>query len=119
MTPLEIVKKIFAAINRNEMAAIYSFFDPNIVRIEFEGSPSAFFGRGIDEIKPHFEKARTAWAEGGCDPERFSEAGDQVTAWVHVWVRLKDQASWIDGYVIDEFTFRDGKVVEWRSSEPS
>jgi ketosteroid isomerase-like protein len=40
-TETEALKQLFAAINRNDMQAIIKDFDPEIVRIEPEGFPTA------------------------------------------------------------------------------
>jgi len=46
-TATEVLGQFFAAINRNDMAAISNDFDPQIVRIEPEGFPTAGTYRGI------------------------------------------------------------------------
>lgn len=115
MTNTETLKELYAAINRNDIPAILNLFDPQIVRIEFEGSPSGGTYRGLNEIKPHFTQARNTWAEGSCTPEKFVTVGDKTIVSVHVRVRLKDKTEWIDGRVTDGFAFRNGKVTEMRS----
>jgi hypothetical protein len=46
-TKTEALEQLFAAINRNDMQAITKDFDPEIVRIEPEGFPTAGTYRGI------------------------------------------------------------------------
>jgi uncharacterized protein len=46
-TETDALEQFYAAINRNEMAAIVKDFDPEIVRIEPDGFPSAGTYRGI------------------------------------------------------------------------
>jgi ketosteroid isomerase-like protein len=41
---IEAVERFFAAINRNDMQAITNDFDPEIVRVEPEGFPTAGTG---------------------------------------------------------------------------
>ena len=48
-TETEALRQFFAAINRNDMQAITEYFDPEIVRIEPEGFPTAGIYRGISE----------------------------------------------------------------------
>ncbi|WP_408098006.1 nuclear transport factor 2 family protein [Peredibacter sp. HCB2-198] len=115
MTEIETLKELYAAINRYDIPAILNLFDPQIVRIEFEGSPSGGTYRGLGEIKEHFAQARGTWAEGSCEPEKFVIAGDKIIVFVHVSVRLKDKREWIDGRVADVFTFQNDKVIEMRS----
>ncbi|HEX7880283.1 MAG TPA: nuclear transport factor 2 family protein [Candidatus Eisenbacteria bacterium] len=63
---------------------------------------------------PHRDGAAT-WAEGACEPERFLVAGDRVLVFVDVRVRLNGKEDWIEGRAVDVFTFRDGKVIHWRT----
>lgn len=114
-TATEILKQFFAAINRNDMQAVLRDFDPQIVRIEPEGFPTAGTYRGIPEVQEHVRKGRGSWAEGTCEPEKFLENGDKVVVYLHARVRLKDSTEWIDGRFADGFVFRNGKIVEYRS----
>jgi uncharacterized protein len=114
-TATEILEQFFAAINRNDMQAIVSNFDPEIVRIEPEGFPTAGTYRGIPEVQAHVTKGRGAWAEGTCEPEKFLEHGDKVVVYLHARVRLKNSTEWIGGRFADGFVLRSGKIVEYRS----
>jgi uncharacterized protein len=114
-TAIEALKQFFAAINRNDLTAIANDFDPEIVRVEPEGFPSAGTYRGIREVQEHVAKGRGTWAEGTCDPERFLVNGEKVVVYLHAWVRLKDSISWTGGRFADGFVFRDGKISEYRS----
>jgi ketosteroid isomerase-like protein len=111
----EALKEFFAAINRNDMQAITKDFDPQIVRIEPEGFPTAGTYRGITEVQEHVRKGRETWAEGTCEPERFLVNGDKVVVYLHARVRLKNSTAWIDGRFADGFVFRDGKIVQYLS----
>jgi uncharacterized protein len=111
----EALEYFFAAINRNDMQAITKDFDPQIVRIEPEGFPTAGTYRGIAEVQEHVRKGRGTWAEGTCEPERFLVNGDKVVVYLHARVRLRDSTEWIGGRFADGFVFRDGKIIEYRS----
>ena len=114
-TEIEALEQFFAAINRNEMQAITKDFDPQIVRIEPEGFPTAGTYRGIAEVQEHVTKGRGTWAEGTCQPEKFLVNRDKVVVYVHVWVRLKDSTDWVDGRFADCFVFRNGKITQYLS----
>ncbi|HEU4623858.1 MAG TPA: nuclear transport factor 2 family protein [Steroidobacteraceae bacterium] len=114
-TQTEALKEFFAAINRNDMHAITKDFDPEIVRIEPVGFPTAGTYRGIKEVQEHVAKGRGTWAEGTCEPEGFFENGDKVVVYLHARVRLRDSNEWIDGRFADGFVFRDGKIIDYRS----
>ena len=112
---IEVLEQFFAAINRNDMHSIPMYFDPQIVRIEPEGFPTAGTYRGIAEVQAHMSKGRRTWAEGTCEPEKFLTNGDKVVVYLHVRVRLKDSTDWVDGRFADGFVFRDGKITQYLS----
>jgi ketosteroid isomerase-like protein len=111
----EALKRFFAAINRNDMQAITKDFDPEIVRIEPEGFPTAGTYRGIAKVQEHVTKGRGTWAEGTCEPEEFFENGDKVVVYLHARVRLKGSTEWVGGRFADGFVFRNGRIVQYLS----
>ena len=114
-TEVESLKQFFAAVNRNDMEALTRDFDPEIVRIEPEGFPTAGTYRGIVEVREHVRKGRGTWAEGTCEPERFLVNGDRVVVYLYAWVRLKGATDWTGGRFADGFVFRHGKITEYRT----
>ena len=114
-TETEVLKRFFAAINRNDMQAITKDFDPEIMRIEPEGFPTAGTYRGIAAVQEHVSKGRGTWAEGACEPEEFLVNGDKVVVYLHARVRLKESNEWIDGRFADGFVLRNGKIIEYRT----
>jgi len=118
-SPLEaetqVIKSAYAALNRNDIDGFVKDFGPQIERIEFEGSPNAGAYHGIDDVKAHVAKSRSTWAEGSCEPTGFFAAGDKLVVFCHVRVRLKNQPDWLEGRTADVYTFRDGKVIEFRT----
>jgi ketosteroid isomerase-like protein len=111
----EALEQFFAAINRNDMQAVTKDFDPEIVRIEPEGFPSAGTYRGIAEVREHVAKGRDTWAEGTCEPEEFRVNGDKVVVYLHAWVRLKGATEWVGGRFADGFVFRNGRIIQYLS----
>lgn len=111
----ESLRDAYAALNRGDIDGFMKIFDPEILRVEFEGSPRAGIFQGFDEVREHVIRGRSTWAEGGCEPQRYIVAGDKVIVAVHVSVRLKGEADWLEGDVADGFLFRDGKVIEFRT----
>lgn len=112
-TETEALEEFFVAINRNDMQAITKNFDPQIVRIEPEGFPTAGTYRGITEVQDHVTKGRGTWAEGTCEPEKFLVNGDKVVVYLHAWVRLKGSTDWVGGRFADGFVFREGKITQY------
>jgi ketosteroid isomerase-like protein len=114
-TNVEVIARFYAAINRNDMAAIAEDFDPAIVRIEPEGFPTAGTYRGVTEVQDHVKRGRGTWAEGSCEPEGFFVSADKVVVYLYAWVRLKDKTEWTGGRFADGFVLRQGKIIEYRS----
>jgi ketosteroid isomerase-like protein len=111
-TETATLEQFFEAINRNDMQAMTKDCDPEIVRVEPEGFPTAGIYRGIAEVQEHIAKGRGTWAEGACKPEKFLVNGDKVVVFLHARVRLKNSTDWVDGRFADGFVFRDGKITE-------
>ena len=115
----EAVKEIFAALNRGDIPAAVAFFDPEIEWIE----PIEYGGggpkRGRACVEEHLLKARARWAEGACEIERAVVAGDRVVVFVHVHVRLKNEAEWRDGRHAAVYAFRGGQVTQMRIFDDS
>ncbi len=109
----------YTALNRNDLSAFIQLLDPQIERIEFAGLPQACILHGLAAVTAHFSKARATWAEGACTPERFivtpSTEGARIIVFVHVRVRLKSETDWREGDLADVFTFRNSKVIHWRT----
>src|SRR5690349_2447135 len=114
-TEIEVLHQFFAAINRNDILAIIKDFDPQIVRIEPEGFPTAGTYRGIAEVQEHVAKGRATWAEGSCEPEKFLENGDKVVVYLHARVRLKGSTEWKGGRFADGFVFRNARIIQYLS----
>lgn len=114
-TPTEVLEQFYAAVNRGDMQAIATDFDPQIVRVEPGGFPTAGTYRGIAEVQAHVAHGRGTWAEGTCEPERYLVNGDTVVVYVHVRVRLTGATDWIDARFADAFVLRDGKITEYRT----
>lgn len=112
---VDALKHFFDAVNRNDFDSITRDFDPQIVRVEPEGFPTAGTYRGISAVQEHVRYGRGTWAEGTCSAEKFLSNGAKVVVYLHAHVRVKGATDWIDGRFADGFVFRDGKIVEYRS----
>jgi len=111
----EVLRQAYAALNRNDIPAFVSVFDPQIERIEPADFPGAGSYHGLEAVKAHLSKARATWAEGSCQPEGFIVAGDRVIVFIHVHVRLKHETEWRQGHIVDVYTFRNGKAIQFRT----
>lgn len=112
---IRAIRAAYAALNRNDVDGFVASFDGSIERIEPSDSPHGGVFRGVAAVREHVSRARETWAEGGCEPEEFKVAGDRIMALVQVRVRLKSELAWREGRAWDVFTFRDGKVIQFRT----
>jgi ketosteroid isomerase-like protein len=109
----EALREAYAALNRNDIPAFVQVFDPQIERIEeFPGGGTY---HGLAAVKAHLSQHRGNWAQGSCEPERFIVAGDRITVFVHVRVRLKHETECREGHIADVYTFRNGKAIQMRT----
>ncbi|MGN6368344.1 MAG: nuclear transport factor 2 family protein [Phycisphaerae bacterium] len=112
---VEVLRAAYAALNRGDVGAVVEVLDAGVEWIE----PAEVGGgrrlRGVEAVTAHLVAARGAWAEGGCEPERFVVAGERVVVVVRVRVRMKGETLWREGRVVDVYTSGGGKVVEKRT----
>lgn len=111
----QALREAYAALNRNDIPAFLSIFDPQIERIEFAELSGGGTYHGLEEVQAHVSQARETWAEGSCEPERFIAAGDRLVVFVNVRVRLKHETEWREGRLADVYTFRNGKAIQFRT----
>ncbi len=111
----EALREAYAALNRNDIPAFVTVFDPQIERIEPSDFPQGGTYQGLEAVKAHVLKGRGTWAEGSCEPERFIVAGDRIIVLIHVRVRLKHEMEWREGHIADVYTFRNGKAIQFRT----
>lgn len=117
MSTTEVLRELYAALNCGDIEAVVKDFDPEMVWIEFPDRPGGGIYRGIDVIRAHFAQARSKWAEGSCEPERFVAHGDKIVAFLKIHVRLQGETEWRAGRHAAAYTFRNGKAVEMRIIE--
>ena len=114
-TETDTLEQFFAAINRNDIEALATYFDPQIVRVEPDGYATSGTYHGVADVLEHVGQGRGTWAEGTCDPEKFLVNGDKVVVYLHAWVRLHGASDWSGGRFADGFAFRNGKITEYRT----
>ena len=112
---VDALKQFFAAINRNDMEAMIRDFDPQILRIEPRGFPTAGTYRGVAAVQAHVKQGRGTWAEGSCETEKFLVRGDKVVVYLNAWVRLHGATNWTGGRFADCFVFHNGKIAEYHT----
>ncbi|MBK8269794.1 MAG: nuclear transport factor 2 family protein [Planctomycetes bacterium] len=105
----------YAALNRNDITGFVKDFDSNVERIEPSDFPQAGTYNGIEAVTAHVTKGRGSWAEGCCEPQMYMVSGNKIIMLIQVRARLKTETTWREGQTADAFTFRDGKIVQFRT----
>ncbi len=108
------LRETYAALNRNDIEATVKTFDAQIAWIEPADYPGGRTCYGYEAVKAHLSRARSTWAEGSCEPERFIAVGDKVIVFIYVRVRLKNETEWREGRHAAVYTFRNSKAIEMR-----
>jgi ketosteroid isomerase-like protein len=112
---MEALREVYAALNRNDIAAIVNIFDPQIEWNEPAEYPLGGKYHGHAAVAAHLSQARGTWAEGSCEPERFIVAGNKIVVFVHVRARLSHETEWREGRLADVYKFRSGKATQMHS----
>lgn len=112
---IELIRQVYAGINRNDIDLVLDLMDADITRIEPEGFPTAGTYRGHTAMRQHLNTGRSTWAEGACEPVDFYTAGNKIVVTVHIKVRLKNHSEWIDTRIADGFIIKDGLVAAFHS----
>ena len=83
---IEIIKKVYSGMNQNDIDAVMSLLDTNVIRIEPEFLSAATY-RGHVELRNHISSGRNTWAEGACEPVEFFSKANKVVVIVHIKVQ--------------------------------
>lgn len=108
---IELIEAIYAAINRNDIAAVATYLDPDIAWIEPPDFPTPGTYRGLSAVLAHITRGRSTWAEGGCELEGFFAGSGKIVVFVRAKVRLEGHTEWLDGPFADGWILRDSKAV--------
>lgn len=108
---IDILRRAYAAFNRNDIPAAVEALDPQVEWIEPADFPGGGTYHGPAGVMEYLTQSRAGWAEGRSEPERFIVAGDKIIVFVHARVRPQGSDAWRERHLADVFTFRDGRVV--------
>jgi ketosteroid isomerase-like protein len=107
----EIVRKCYECLNRNDLAGLFKFADPDIVidnsRLVF--NPDVY--RGREGAERWLRATGEVWEELCLTPVELIDAGDNVVAAVTVQGKGKGSGVEVNMPLFAVWTFRDAKVV--------
>ena len=118
---VEIVRELLTAFEQRDHERAFDNYDPDI---EWDASGMAAtvpdlagIYRGHDGVRTYWRRWLSAWKDIDFELEDVLDGGDEVVALIrnqHQWGRHSGIATEIPPYAL-VFTFRDGKVIRWRS----
>jgi ketosteroid isomerase-like protein len=118
---VEIVRKLAEGFQRRQHERAFEFYDPEI---EWDASnlhelipDLAGVYRGHEEVRTYWRRWLSAWSDLHFEIQEILEAGDKVVLLVRnqrQWGRHSGLATDFPPYAM-VFTFRDGKVIRWKS----
>jgi ketosteroid isomerase-like protein len=118
---VEIVRQLLDAFARRDHEMAFDFYDPDIewdATDLFEANPDLVgVYRGYDGVRTYWRRWLSAWSSIRFEVEDVRGSGDHVVALIrnqHQTGRLSGIETKMPPYGL-VFTFRDGKVVRWKS----
>ena len=112
---LEVVRNIYAAFGRGDLAGILALLDPQ-VSWRTPGAPYLPTGglrQGVDEVREFFGLLLTTFDFQEFRPADFLAQGDKVVVLGTSREGPKGTGRYVDFRWVHVFTFRNGKIVEF------
>ena len=116
-----IVRRLFEMFDARDHERAFEYYDPEV---EFDATAFrdvlpelAKVYHGHDGVRTYWREWLSAWSDLKFELEEVIDGGDEIVALVrnqHMWGRHSGIEIEMPPYSI-VFTFRDGKIVRWRS----
>ena len=103
---VDVVRRTFAAFDREDGEAALELFDP-----EVEWSPTEGTYRGREGVLSSVAEWLEPWEEHHVEVEELTPAGDQVFAVIHLTGRGAGSGMEIDQRFFQLFDVRNGKIT--------
>ena len=113
---VEHVRRTFAALTRGDVDTVHDLAAPELVVDFSRRLLDPFVVRGRDEALGLFlSQSREPWDDWPAwEPQKLIDADDKVVALCRFSARGKESGAEVDTYVWGLWTFRDGKLVEFK-----
>ena len=112
---ITLLRKAYAAFNRNEISAAVSALDPGIEWSEPMEFPGGGIYHGRDEVARYLANSRAGFAEASSQPEKLIVQGDRVVVFVDARIRPNGSTTCDEIRLADVYTFRSGMPVAMRA----
>jgi ketosteroid isomerase-like protein len=102
---VEVVKRLFSALEADDLATALQVFDA-----EVEWSPMEGTYHGIEGVGASFIEWMEPWDEHRIEPEEFLQGDDRVLVSVHLTARGRGSGMEVDQHFFQVYTVRDEKI---------
>jgi ketosteroid isomerase-like protein len=113
---VEIVRRLYDAIARHDVAAVLSLYDP-VVEADFSQSPQggliggALIYHGHEGVRRMSRDWNEAWADVAYDIEELIDAGEHVISALTYRGRGRSSRAEVEQTDYPVWTMRDGRIV--------
>ena len=113
---MEIVRRAYAALTQGDGDTLHHLVAPEFVADNSRRLVEPVVVRGRDEaLASYLSQAQEAWDDWPVwEPEELIDVDDKVLAFIRTSARGKGSGVEVEAHVWNLWTFRDGKVVEWK-----
>jgi uncharacterized protein len=111
---VELVRRIYAALARDDLDAAFELMDPDIEYINPDYAVEPGVRRGHAGIRANVENMRWAFEFWRFDPEEYVEAGDEVIVVGTFQARGRDSGAETSRRMSRIWTVRGGMAVRYR-----
>ncbi|HWH15200.1 MAG TPA: nuclear transport factor 2 family protein [Miltoncostaeaceae bacterium] len=118
---VEVVRGVYEAFARGDIAGVVAGFAPDVVWVEPEGAPGGFGRRvlhGMDEVVAEvFMRLPEVWDDFRIEPRRYLDAGDVVVMQGTLRARVPATGEEVTSPVAHICDMRDGRIAHWQALE--
>jgi uncharacterized protein len=108
----QLVRRLYGAWNRGDMAALTDVFDP---QVEVRPALSVFLAsttyRGHDGVVAWYAETNEPWAALHAEPHRVLDAGERTVVVIGLQGRVPGGQVDVDAEIAHVLTIRDGRIA--------
>jgi uncharacterized protein len=108
---VEVVRRVYEALNRGDEDAVYELAHPEIVYHTWAEAPEVGIYQGREAVRRYQDSLFAAFEEMKMEPRRFIEAGELVVVPVLQKARLKGGGEMTTRFV-EVYAVTDGLIAE-------
>ncbi|HEY2072247.1 MAG TPA: nuclear transport factor 2 family protein [Gaiellaceae bacterium] len=116
MQSIDLVKRSYAAFERDDLDAVLADMHPDIEWHQAQGLPHGGLYRGVDEVRRNiFEPLDEAWwSEFTATPDEFLDAGSEIVVFGRYRGIAKGTGKALDVPFVHVWTVAEEKAVRFR-----